>query len=309
MWLIPVAIALSVFQVLWREQKADSPRWLVAFASLYVVSDAAFVLLSGGDWMEGGRMLVPIAPVLIAFLPMAVESVTSRAAWLVVVTVACCAVHAAGMAQFVRTGSKGVPLWTSAVGAAPDSIGIPAFEKRNLVNVRELPAAAYLDRLVSAISRHHTPVVILGGQMGMAAHHVAREHTGIARFVDRWGLTDRTFSDCPVTSTARRIPLGILMSYETYFEVVGQMVARCRFIEPDVIYDYDVRGSVLVAEEVWSARGYTIGLLQDGIIQTRGTWQAGSVPAGILILVRSSLVHALPDFQRVTIHLGGAGTS
>jgi len=122
----------------------------------------------------------------------------------------------------------------------------------------------------------------------MLAYYTAREHFGDVRLVDRYGLVDRTFTDCPVTANTMRTLLGLGLHYQTYFELRETIEESCGFASPDLIVDRPA-----LARDV-AAQDYTIVHLPRRLLSIDSRWFPGDVGIAdsVFIAVRDDLVSA-----------------
>jgi hypothetical protein len=83
---IVVVVIAGSLAVLFAEVTAKEFNVYSLLSLLYVAGYLAFAILSGGDWMEGGRFLVFFLPAIVAFVPLAIARLTKRLVLLAVVT-------------------------------------------------------------------------------------------------------------------------------------------------------------------------------------------------------------------------------
>ena len=258
-----LAVALAagggvLLAIQFRKGAWDPRHWL---SMLYVGGNAAFILLSGGDWMEGGRFFVHFLPVSIAILAVALDRVAHSRLPMILVSVLLIGSGTAQLYEFAAKGSTGCPLKSQIIcGGDYDLTEFSWFEQHNPINRRDMPVVKVLDRLVDQIGRRRPgPVVILSGQMGFIPYHLTERHAGGIRFIDRWGLVERTLTDCPSARRVARSQKGLLLDYQEYFRIAREQNPDCPLPLPDIIYDVHVEYSDQVAEQ-----GYGIVYLQRG---------------------------------------------
>lgn len=202
------------------------------------------IVLSGGDWMENGRFLVPWMVLGILILP---ESRTLRT-WLVPVLVA---TQLMGVVWIARHHSTGRPLWTAlppkdpgphyaSVSMEPDLADYPWFVRANRIHSRDLGVIEAVSDLVTVeYQTMGIPPRILSQQAGMVAFYTAREHFKEFQFIDLVGLTTTDFHDCDRTANrghgfgGLNMDLGYLMADKDSLE------RQCGFELPDLIFDLD----------------------------------------------------------------------
>ena len=309
MTVLTVAISIGALTVLVSQIRARKLNFYIVFSLLYVAGYMSFVVFSGGDWMEGGRFLVPFLPVAIALIPLALVSMTESKPLLALVILLFLGIETRSMIAFAQNSSTGIPLWSQApIERRYDTSKYSWFEKRNRINLRDVPITDHLDYLVTQIAnRHHRPVVIMSGQMGMVTYHIARNHFGEVRFIDRLGLADRTFTDCKVTQALTKLSVGLSLSYDFYFHNFALLEQMCQQAKPDIIFD--ILGSpfpkILAPndrKEIVANNGYTVIYSQIGNVMGDVTWLKGfKIPADAFIAVRTDILDSLDELQPILV--------
>ncbi len=291
------AMAAGVFHALVVQLRAREINLYILFSLLYVAGYFSFVLFSGGDWMEGARFYVYFLPVLIAFIPLAIMRMTKSKIPLIVVTTLLVVVEAMSLIDFAQHSSTGIPFWSSAkITSIYDTTQYSWFETHSRINMRDVPVIQRLNYVVTQIANHRqgSPVVIMSGQMGMVAYYISMEHFGGVRFIDRYGLADRTFTDCMVAKQLPRTSAGIKI---TYYEQYLAMQQICHIADPDIIFD---GGDAL--RMGMEEHGYTVIYSQAGVVTTDDTWLKGVVvKADEFIAIRTPLLGLLDDAKPVHV--------
>jgi hypothetical protein len=250
--LVAAGLACAALAVLeWRSRRFQPH---TVFMLLFVAGYVAFIVCSGGDWMEGGRFLVPVLPLALALVPVALSNALPGGRRRIVLALSITVlflVEVVSALAFARTESFGTRRWKELDAAQTHDLSAYSwFEKRSRVNMRDVPLIAFLnDFLLPKIEAVHPgPVVLLTGQMGMLPYHVAREYYGRVRFLDRRGLCDRTLTDCSLLQTFARDAAGLRMEYIEYFEMRERMEERCGLPRPDVVFDLGGGNTQIVSE-------------------------------------------------------------
>lgn len=293
---VAFAMAVGVFHALVVQFRTRKINFYILFSLLYVAGYFSFVLFSGGDWMEGARVYVYFLPVLIAFIPLAITSMTKGKVPLIVVTSLLVGIEVKSLIDFAQHSSTGIPFWSSAkVAGIYDTSKYSWFETHSRINMRDVPVIQYLNYAVTQIANHRQdrPVVIMSAQMGMVPYYLSMEHFGEVRFIDRYGLADRTFTDCKVTKQLPRTNEGIKVTYDQYLAL--QQI--CHIAEPDIIFDLGYALRMRMEEH-----GYTVIYYQVGVVSTDDTWLKGvEVKADEFIAIRTSLLGLLDDPKLVHV--------
>lgn len=293
---VMIAMALVVIT----EITAKEHNMYAVLAILYCAGYTAFAVMSGGDWMEGGRFLAFFLPVAMSFIPMALSRLTSRVWPLLLVTTLVAGLQVFTIIEFARYWSTGMPLWT-APAATSDLSGYSWFERRNRINLRDVPVITRLDGIVTRLAgTGGRRVVIMSGQMGAAAYHIAMKHYGRVRFMDRFGLTDRTFTTAAATRNLPRGRMGLQLWYEIYFAKLDELERADRLPRPDIIFDI---GSV--PDKLLREKGYTAIYRQSGRVVAGSDWFPGrDVIADEFIAVRTDLLPAIGNPKPVAVEYG-----
>lgn len=236
---LPFAVAATAGLgiVLWDLRRGVPVPSLTVAAAALVLADAAFVVASGGDWMEGGRFLVPAWPAAAILATTALERVAAGRRG---VAAGLFALQVAGMAYFAFTSSTGAPLWKVSETVHGAATRYSPFERVNRIHRRDLPAIAALETVVDRVGALRAGrVSLMSGQMGIVPYHLVLDRPDRVEVVDRRGLVDRALTSCPVTAGAPRSAEGLVLGYGAYFRAAGEIAARCGWKPPDVVYDLD----------------------------------------------------------------------
>jgi hypothetical protein len=194
-----------------------------------------FVLLSGGDWMQGGRFLAPAAPFVAVLAAAAVTALP-------------CTALAAGRRRHParrpaprRRGPGGHAVdGDAALGGLDVRRGTAVSERfawydlHNRVHRRNaallVAAEPTFERLVGA----GPPVTVSGVQAGFTLYHLFGEHGRGLRFVDRHNLVSDDFGRCDDLLEPSLRGLGRHITYDVW----SRNVERCGVPMPDVVIEY-----------------------------------------------------------------------
>ena len=274
----------------------------LSFLAAYV----AFIVFSGGDWMEAGRFVVHLLPVAVLFVPFAFRRLTRSDVTFVLLLTGVIALHTRAILHVAIKESTGLPAWSRTydeyghAAAEPDPFTFSWFERKNRVHLREIPTIRRLDDVVARVtaSTDETPL-IMSGQMGMVLYHTAKRHYGEIDVIDRAGLADRVFTRCPLTADLPRRAKGLIFDYSTYFTHQVALEQQCEVRRPAIIVD--ALQADRYQDEV-AAHGYTVVYTQEGNLLSGSERLPGRRIIGDqFIAVRSDLVPTLGDFEPVHI--------
>lgn len=295
----PTAIATLISVVVVGVLLVAHARRLVASVELlsalaFVMSYLVFIVLTGGDWMEAGRFLAHITPLVMVIVAVSLR-VTFRAPRArTVVAVSLTALGFAGSVAVARTESAGQTVWQRATVRLPESGRYSWFELRNRTNIRDLGTIDALDPVIRAVTTSgHTPVVLMSGQLGVVAYHTTARWYGHVRWVDRFGLVEDSLTGCAALDRIPRWRFGLRLSYGEFFA----LRAKCGIPLPDVIVD------IAMADAV-EANGYVVLFRQTGFVTVNGALPGGRVAAEEFIAVRRDLLPLIPGSVPVTVRLG-----
>ena len=267
----------------------------ISLSFVFTVIYASFALFSGGDWMEGGRFFVPIIPLLSLFLSTTISSFRNNLRFfigLLVITLSLSFIF-----QFAQKYSTGLPIWDSIV--LSNEYGFSRytwFERRNRVNLRDMPAVSYLEKLVEKVTVFKQgPVTIFTAQMGIVPYYMSKNYYGQIYWYDMFSLADNTFMQCPIASDLPRLPSGMFISYAEYFDQKERFRELCGISEPDLIYDLTREKA-----EITEANGYTVVFLQTGEVSGHSLFLQSAVPAYEFVAIRNDLLR-LVDVDKIVI--------
>jgi hypothetical protein len=264
-------------------------------AAGFVLAQLAFIVAAGGDWMEGGRFLVPMVP-----------AVCALAAWALTILLKEPARRAAGVAivlaelvmlpMFTLRSSTGVlllqyPAYRSwAAAQAVDTDRFSFFELANRVHLRDALFLPHVEAAADSVLAQQATVTVMSVQGGMVPYHLARPRFGRLRFIDMGGLASRDFSDCPVLeqNPNARGAGGISMTDAFYLEHMDEFRGRCGIPIPDLYYNIDDREGTL-AKALEATGRFKVVYRQHTNVCAPGTMCPRSVQGDMVLGMRTDL--------------------
>ena len=272
----------------------DEPEFVGGLVlTLYAAAYIAFILLVGGDWMEGSRFIVPVIPALAVLAVMVIPRIKLRDLHVYALG-GIIALHVVGAVWFAKFGSISTPIWDVSQVEQTD---LPIeryswFARPNRTHLRDMPV---VEELVSVIERLRPEVdgklTIMSGQAGFVPYHAIGPHYKQVDFIDRRGVTTPHFTDCAITNEVERDSTGLLRALPTYLAYAEDIEGQCDIDRPHVIFELDL--PELSIENIVTNNGYVVIYRQTGKIQTSKTLQGIEVLAHEFIAVREDLAHLI----------------
>ena len=158
--------------------------------SLYTLAYIAFILLVGGDWMEGSRFIVPVIPALALLAVVIIPHIKLRDLQVYAIG-GIIAFHVVGAVWFAKFGSISTPLWDV---SRVEQMDLPIeryswFARPNRTHLRDMPV---VEELTSVIERLQPSVdgklTIMSGQAGFVPFHALGPLYDQIEFIDRRGV-------------------------------------------------------------------------------------------------------------------------
>lgn len=234
---------------------------------------AGFVVLTGGDWMTGGRFVAHFAPLLAVLAVVGVARVLRGRRWATAAVCAGVASNLWGTLALANGNSTGRPLWSTGrlreqVDARVGPRGYSWFELANKVHLRDATVSAEMVDLVGALRRKHPDrkLTLMASQAGMVVYHAFAAHPQALHFVDMCSLATRDFVTCLPPSELDRRQVGLQLHFDRYFRRREAIDAQCGTRRPDVVFALGHRG----IEAVLTRNGYVIVYSQRGPITNQG---------------------------------------
>ena len=265
--------------VVWRRKRLNPQTWLPI---LLVWVGFGFVVLSGGDWMEGSRFIVP-------YLPLMVLAGLRVARWLArtglgrVALAGLLLLQGVGYVRFLNTSSLSLPAW-QAPGLR--SFTPTAIENwlvaHNAPNVRDIEFIPHLEQVIAdRVAAGQVPVRVMSGQMGYVPYSINQKYYGQVIWMDRNSLVDDAFTACPVAQQWERTNTGWLrVNYNQFEKNFAALHSECAIGQPDVVFELDyLKGQVV-------DNGFTLVYEESGFVDGVGLGKDNSFSKGQFIAVR-----------------------
>ena len=266
-----ILVALSVFTIYKTLVNPSDEKESIKLITLtsFIVATLAFIITTGGDWMEGGRFLVPILPTLVILGIYILPKFTKSIAYIILLFLALATIF--DTVNFVRYKSTGIPLWLTKTIYTPvlRDFNIKNdkffwFERNNQIHLRDIPFIIVLDEVVRhLLIANYTPIRIFTNQMGMIPFYITQNRFGMIKWVDRAGLVTNDFLKCDLTNQFSKSKMGTLVEIPYFLSNFNEINSRCNIQRPDIIYGLGL-GNFYKERTV----GYKIFYVQEGLIHS-----------------------------------------
>jgi hypothetical protein len=315
-WLIGFIFVIGVVGALraaWDEIKNADMNPYTLLSLMFLAAYYSFIILTEGDWMEGGRMIshaLPVAAIFVAHvLTAAFRSNLLRRIALTTLFV----LQSYVLLDFVATRSVGMPLWTSLAefenyateyGASRYSY----FDRTNRDHLRNIPTLDRLDRIVDELLLgDREKVQIMAHQMGFLPYYLSQKYFGRVQFFDLNGLTDRVTTTAVAFSSTKRKNTGTSGVLTQYLRDRARFEADPDVETPDLIVYQFYTPQIPFAP--FRKHGFEIIYVQTGKISSGSRHFPGRrVWANQLIAIRRELLPELTDASLTRLDIHDTGT-
>jgi hypothetical protein len=293
-WPLALGLVGAVF-TLW--MPGGAPSLVLSLTLGQVGAYLGFIVLTGGDWMTGGRFLVFMLPSTVALAVHALDRLAAPVGRRVL-TGLLLAANLFTAVALARGASIGRPLWTLgglAAAAAKPAAGLDLHwhELAGKAHLRDAPVASALNRIIERLRTVEPTrrLVLMSHQAGFVPYQAfARFGPQALRFLDAQSLTTRDFTACLPAAELRPAPTGARLDFGAYFARAARLEADCGIPRPDIVFGL-ARGDLAAAFE---RHGYTPVYRQSGVIPTGapGDFFYNTLRSDYVIAVRKPLAEA-----------------
>jgi hypothetical protein len=266
----PLMLAAAGAAVVAARYFRGAPDRVAALVIALGLGQVAFIVISGGDWMIGGRFLAPIVPALVLVGFLAIEAAVPAPRTRDCIAAGYTLLNLIFAVQLLHQGhSDGQPLWTMqrVFKRAEKRLGADSFARVELLNQvhrRDAFTTHALLPIADAVVAHvkTRPVYVMTGQAGMIAYHLASRHFRRVVILDLWSLTDRQLIDCFPPGTVQTGKWGTFLGAYPLSEHEA-LTARCQIPLPDIYYNETLLPSM---QALLERLGYDVIYQQTGHI-------------------------------------------
>lgn len=290
------AAALAAVGMILRDLARGPARPGAALTAAFFGAYAGFVVLTGGDWMSGGRFIAHFIPVVSVLAVDGISRLAPRPRIAAAIVGAGVIMNTWGAVALADKASTGRPLWTTGglraeLDARVGPRGFGWFEIANRVHLRDTTVAANLVDVIGKVRAAHPDrrLLMMSSQAGMVAYHAFVAHHDALRFIDMCSLVTRDIRACLPASQLDRRQVGLQLRFDRYFGAQAAIDERCGTRRPDIVFGLGHRG----IEPVLEKNGYTIVFRQRGMIQSEGigaAWLRSPVSSDEFIAVDTALL-------------------
>lgn len=288
--LILSAFSIStIYRTISSKAKGGNIKLIVLLS--FIVAYLSFVVVSGGDWMEGGRFLVPLMPLIIII---AIPSIARLKKTGVLILTILVVISVSETILFAKQKSTGMPFFDipkvlHSLNNSKFNISYKEhswFEYTNKVHLRDIPVISALDHIISRLLKERNETVsILSNQMGMVPYYIAEKYFKNVEFIDMRALVTKHFTECEVTSELPKGMSGLELNYEIFFNHADDISFKCGITRPMIIYDLPQPEDRL---KLMANNGYKVVYLQQGRVMS--PFGGSTVGAGQYIAIRKDLL-------------------
>jgi hypothetical protein len=279
----------------------------------FIIATITFTVFSGGDWMEGGRFLVPILPLLAISGLLAVcqnDRSVSGSGWtpvhkIVLISLALLAIlDTTRFLSAEKNGPISIPQPLAEAVYRPvlqhfelsEQQDFSWFELANREHLRDNLLRIMLDRVVTRLLVvQQKPITVVANHMGMIPFYLSSHYFGKVKFMDLRGLITTDFLDCEMTRDLPKGQMGLLLSEDYLFTHFEEISEQCFSQPPAIIYGWGGKAKIKQVEKY----GYKTVYAHSTWISTGGCWTRQKVWAGQYLAVREDLLNLVGDLETI----------
>lgn len=257
-------------------------------SAFILLAYTAFIWISGGDWMQAGRFLVPVLPLAAVFTAQLLSSRSDRLRLPLLIAILSLNLYSHYVT--LKQQSHGTPLWASFHITAEHQQRYSLFEQYNQEHLRDMDVIDVLDHTINHLHATPTePVTLLSGQSGMVFYYTAQKHFGTVKFYDNRALVENSLLKCELVDNVARSPQGLYFDFDGFFARQPALQDNCGIPRPDILYDINDLSRQL--PQRMSEQGYTLIHKEGGkMLEASDTWPVNTFPVNTLPAVNFVMV-------------------
>lgn len=253
----------------WALARGRSRSRLLVLTAALAFAQLAFIVASGGDWMEAGRFLAPAVPLLATLSMASVGLVLRRRRGLLPIALLIALAGTLRVAGQLRQWRYQLISLAEAYAAsqrlAPRFGGFE-YSVAELASAPHLRDTLVVPTVVNLVDRlgptAEDPVYVASGQAGMIPFYLFQRYAGRARFLDLWGLTSPWPSQCLRTEVGRPNARGRPVEIRAVIDR-RRLEQDCGLPRPTIVYSNRLRKRFVQALR---RNGYVVIYHQRGIL-------------------------------------------
>lgn len=260
-------------------------------AAFILLGYTAFIWVSGGDWMQAGRFLVPVLPLATLFCWQLLKPLSHRNRLSLLVILLLLNIYSNYIA--LKQQSHGTPLWASFHISSDHQQRYSIFEQYNQEHLRDMDVIDKLDSTIEILlDRRGAPVTLLSGQSGMVFYYTAKKYFHQVRFYDNRGLVENSLLKCSLMNDVARSPQGLYFDLDGFFARQPALYDNCGIPEPDILYDINDLSRQL--PQRMSEQGYRLIHKEGGkMLKDSTSLPVNTLPAVNVVMVSNNVMNEL----------------
>jgi hypothetical protein len=295
-FLIALPLALVFLS---RQKKNVKPDYYFLLSAFSLLGYSAFILLSGGDWMQMGRFLVPVLPLAAIFCAFHFQRTSQPKHFGLAMIVAVLILNLYGNYHTLKQESHGTPIWARYHISAEHQQAYSVFEQYNQEHLRDMDAIDTLDKTITALLNTGKPVTLMSGQSGMVFFYTAKKYfqqgkTNQIHFYDSRSLVEDNLLTCSLLNDVPRSSQGLYFDFDGFFARQPALLNDCGIPKPDILYDINDMSRKLPGR--MAAQGYTLIHKEGGqMLEDKSILPTNTLPAVNFVMVRNDLLADLKN--------------
>lgn len=261
MWIWTIILVWLLIKIMPKYRENENRHYLVVISA--ILAGLGFAIVSGGDWMEGGRFLLPFIPLGWALFPVLFSKIRKKG-WVPGLVFG---MNILGLLLFLQIESTGTPFWCRQE-PNPSFLMLETWSRPNL---RDQEVIKHLESLIDDVAESKPPgkaVTLASGQAGMVPFYLKKKDVSSFEFIDVWGLSGRDFFPENRGRTYWKKDQSEWWGYEKMFAALSD---RARAY-PDIIFELDQNRS---KSAVIEKHGYVAIFRGEGELENCGWFLDG----------------------------------
>jgi len=286
-----IAALIYLARVIWKKTNGTEIHHAALLSAFILLAYTAFIWVSGGDWMQAGRFLVPVLPLAAIFCGELFKTLPKK--FVIPLVAALLLLNLYSHYEVLKQQSHGTPLWASFHILEKHQQQYSIFEQYNQEHLRDLDVIDKLDETISQlIEKRGAPVTLLSGQSGMVFYYTAKKYFRQIVFYDNRGLVEKSLLKCKHLDDIPRSSQGLYFDLDGFFARQPGLYDDCGIPEPDILYDINDLSRQL--PQRMSEQSYTLIHKEGGkMLKPSTSLPVNALPAVNFVMVANDLMDEL----------------